>query len=271
MQRPILPDQVGYGLSPDLWKNFPVDDIISHHDRNVGIGFFEDFDCFSDTTLEDGWLRLTGTGCTIAQIADEANAYGMVRLALDGNAANDEAVLVRGNGLSAPFYLTNYDLVWECRFRVSAITAAKWSIGCGLGQVDIGTTDYLFVDTTGAAADKNMVGFFHLAAEGAAWDGAYRADGQTYQDGAVRTALDSLHTMVAATFVKMGMRYRASSNSLHWYVNGVEKANIGAGVKTAATFPDDVFLTPFFGAKDIGGDAGLNVDVDWIACAQMCA
>jgi hypothetical protein len=53
-----------------------------------------------------------------------------VQLAIDGNAANDEAVLQWGRGLGAPFLLANNDLVFECRL-VSAITAAKhsWAIG----------------------------------------------------------------------------------------------------------------------------------------------
>lgn len=263
-------DQVGYGLSYDLWRNFPVHEILALQDRNVGIGFFDDFLRFDPTTLTGGYLILKGTGCGVAQIADVANGFGLVKLSLDGNAAADEAVLQWGCGLSAPFKLANNDLCFEARLKVSAITAAKWSIGIGLGEVGMGATDCLFVDTTYALADKNFCGFNHLVAEGAAWDGAFKADGQTYQNGATKTKLDTLKTAVADTFFKLGMRFKADSNTLHWYVDGAEKASakLTKTEMTAATFPDDVFVTPIIGAKDGAGDAALDVTLDWWACAQ---
>mgnify|MGYP001596475504 CR=1 FL=1 len=86
-----------------------------------------------------------------------------MQLALDGNADNDEAVLQWGRGLGAPFKLADKDLVFEARFSISAITAAKWDIAVGLGEVGMGSTDALFGDTSGLA-DKNFCGFVHLAA-----------------------------------------------------------------------------------------------------------
>ena len=139
----------------------------------------------------------------------------------------------------------------------------------------MGSTDAMFADTTGALADKNFCGFVHLQAEGADFDAAYKADGQTYQDGATKTKLNALKTFVADTYVKLGFRYRAYPKTLEFYVNNVlpggtvTPARLTAAELDAATFPDDVFLAPIIGVKDKAGNAALNLKLDWWAAAQL--
>lgn len=265
-----------------LWSKFappssfgPLGSSTICQSGNVAFGFYDNFHSFHATTAEGPYRILESAGCTVEQIADTATEKGLIQLAIDGNAANDEAVLQWGRGLGAPFILADNDLVFECRLNVSAITAAKWSWAVGLGEVSMGATDGLFVDTTGALADKNFLGFVHLQAEGADVDGAYKADGQTYQDGATKTKLNAIAKTVANTYVKLGFRYRAVPKSVEFYVDGVlagtssAPARLTASEIDAATFPDDVFVTPIIGVKDIAGNAALNVKVDWVACAQM--
>ena len=268
-------------LSPKLWRGFgaptnmnPSGSSYQTPSGNSAFGFFDDFHTFNATTLVGPYAHLLGTGCTAALAADTATEKGVLALAVDGNAANDEAVLKWGGTATAPFKLADKDLAFECRLAVSAITAAKWSLGIGLGEASMIVTDGLFVDTTGALADKNFLGFNKLLAEGGAIDGAYKADGQTYQDGATKTKLNALHTAVAATYVKLGFRYRSHPKTIEFYVNGampggnITPARLTATEIDAATFPDDVFLAPILGIKDIAGDAALTVSVDWWACAQ---
>lgn len=268
-------------FSPKLWRGFgaptslnPSGSSYGTPSGNPAFGFFDDFHTFNATTLVGPYANLLTAGCTAALAADTATEKGVLALAVDGNAANDEAVLKWGGTLSAPFKLADKDLAFECRLAVSAITASKWSWALGLGQADMITTDLLFVDTTGALADKNFLGFNKLYAEGGAIDGAYKADGQTYQNGATKTKLDSLHTAVAATYVKLGFRYRAHPKTVEFYVNGtmpggnISPARLTATEIDAATFPDDVFLAPIVGIKDIAGDTALTVSLDWWACAQ---
>lgn len=267
-------------LSNNIWKDFgmpgmnPSGSSFQTPSGNAAFGFFDDFLTFNATSLVGPWMNLLTAGCTAALAADTATEKGVLALAVDGNAANDEAVLKWGGLASAPFFLANKDLAFECRLAVSAITAAKWSYGVGLGEASMIVTDGLFVDTTGALADKNFLGFNHLQAEGAAIDAAYKADGQTYQNGATKTKLDSLHTAVASTYVKLGFRYRPNPKMIEFYVNGaipggnISPARLTATELDAATFPDDVFLAPIIGIKDIAGDAALTVKIDWIACAQ---
>lgn len=264
-----------------LWKGFappmmmsPLGSYFTTQSGNPAFGFFDNFHSFQASTLEGPYLILEGTGCTVEQIADTATEKGIVQLAVDGNAANDEAVLQWGRGLGAPFKLADKDLVFECRFAVSAITAAKWSIASGLGEVSMGATDGLFSDSA-VLADKNFLGFVHLNAEGAAWDGAYKADGQTYQDGATKTKLNALATLVATTYIKLGFRYRAHPKTVEWYVDNalpggtITPARLTASEIDAATFPDDVFLAPIIGIKDEAGDTALTLKMDWWGCAQL--
>lgn len=263
-----------------LWKGFapptmgPLGGIFETESGNPAFGFFDNFHSFQASTLEGPYLILESAGCSVEQIADTATEKGLVQLAVDGNAANDEAVLQWGRGLGAPFKLADKDLVFEARFCVSAITAAKWSIALGLGEVGMGATDALFSDSA-VLADKNFLGFVHLNAEGADWDGAYKADGQTYQDGATKTKLNALATLVANTYVKLGFRYRAHPKTVEFYVNNalpggtITPARLTASEIDAATFPDDVFLAPIIGIKDEAGDTALNLKLDWWGCAQL--
>lgn len=268
-------------FSPKLWKGFgapanmnPSGSSYQTPSGNSAFGFFDNFHTFNATTLDGPYAHLLTAGCTAALAADTATEKGVLALAIDGNAANDEAVLKWGGTLSAPFLLAENDLAFECRLAVSAITAAKWSVGVGLGQANMIVTDGLFVDTTGALADRNFLGFSKLAAEAGVFDGAYKADGQTYQDGATKTKLNALHTAVATTYVKLGFRYHSHPKMIEWFVNGavpggnISPARLTATEIDAATFPDDAFLAPIIGIKDIAGDAALSVSIDWWACAQ---
>lgn len=272
-------------FSPRLWKGFgapnnmnPWGSSYQSPSGNPAFGFFDDFLSFQLSTKEGPYLMLeTGGdgGITVEQVADTAARKGIVRLTMDAGTNEDEAVLQWGRGLGAPFLLAGNDLAFECCIAISAITASKWSIGVGLGEVGMGATDLLFVDTTGALADKNFLGFAKLYAEAGVVDGAYKADGQTYQDGATKTKLNALTTFSAdnTVYKKLGFRYRAHPRTVEWYVDGVMPGGQTAPAKLtsteidAATFPDDVFLAPIIGAKGTTA-AALTINMDWWACAQ---
>jgi hypothetical protein len=275
--------------SGTLWRGFapptlllPGGSSAPDQSGNPSFGFFDNFFTVPTTTLISPYLKLLSAGCTAEQIVDTATEKGIFQLAIDGNAGNDEAVLQWGRGIAAPFeFNVAKDLVFECRLAVSAITAAKWSIFVGLAKADstdgAGITDKIFADTTGLLATTFAgVGFQHLSAEGAAWDGAYKAASQTAQDGSTKTKLDSLHTAVAATYVKLGFRYRANPKTVEYYVNGVmpggvsTPARLTASEVAAATFPPStVPMAPVIGIKDVAGDTALTVKMDWWGAAQM--
>lgn len=274
-----------YLPSSRLWKGFappesfgPMGTTCISHSGNPAFGFFDNFHSHHLTTLEGPYAKTVIAISTILQIADTATEKGLLSFFLPGDTAEDEAFLKWGGTLTAPFRLSGQDLVFECRISLSAITAAKWNFGVGLGHPDMHVTDLFFTDSD-ALADKNFVGFVHLAPEGADIDGAYKAAGETYQDGAVKTKLDALHTAVATTYVKLGFRYRAHPKKLEFYVDGVlvggniTPARLTAADIDAATFPDEDadFLAPVIGIKDSAGDTALTMNLDWWGCAQLLA
>ena len=271
-------------FSPRVWRGFAAPTAMGPHggmwtggSGNPAFGFFDDFLSFQASTLEGPYLILETDGIAVEQVNDVAGVKGLLNITFDSGTAEDEGVLQWGRGLCAPFKLADKDLAFECRMAVSAITASKWSAGVGLGEVGMGATDCLFVDSTGALADKNFLGFNKLYAETSAWDGAYKADGETYQNGATKTKLDSLATFEAYadndSYHKLGFRYRAHPKTVEWYVDGAALDNVAPARLTASeiaddTFPDDVFMAPIIGAKSTAGSAAYVIYLDWWACAQ---
>ena len=269
-------------FSPKVWRGFaaptafsPNGSVETGASGNPAFGFFDDFLTFNETTLVGPYANLVTAAGTLAKVADTADAKGILSATIVGDTAEDENVLKWGSTLSAPFKLADKDLAFECAISMSAITAAKWNIAVGLGEANMIVTDGVFTDAD-ILADKNFCGFVKLVGEAGVFDGAFKADGQTYQDGATKTKLNALATFTAdvTAYVKLGMRYRAQPKTVEWYVDGVMPGSGSAPAKltateiNAATFPDDAFLTPYIAIKDSAGDAALNVQTDWWACAQ---
>lgn len=266
-----------------LWKGFgppamgPLGSYFMTESGNPAFGFFDNFHSFQATSLEGPYLILESAGCTVEQIADTATEKGIVQLALDGNADNDEAVLQWGRGLGAPFKLVDKDLVFEVRFALSAVTASKFDIGFGLGDVGMGVTDKFFVDTASSlATDADFLGFTHLQADATAchFDGSYIVASGTHQDGDTKTKLNALIQPTADTYVRAGFRYRAHPKTVEWYVDNVlpgghiAPARLTASEVDASSFPDSTLLAPIFCAKAQSADTALNIKLDWWGCAQ---
>lgn len=273
---------IQYLPSGRLWKGLaaptsfgPLGTTTIGQSGNPAFGFYDNFHSFHASSLEGPYRILEGTGCTIEQIADTNTEKGLVQLTIDGNAANDEAVLQWGRGLGAPFRLANNDLAFEACLSVSAITAAKWSWAVGLGEVAMGATDQLFVDSTGAVADRSFLGFVKLAAAAGPVSAAYRALGQAYQSGANKTKLGNVVTMAPNVYTKLGFRYRAHPQMVEFFVNGrlAGSASVPARLTSSeinhVTFPSAPLLTPIIGIKDTAGDTAFNIKLDWMACVQL--
>lgn len=268
-------------FSPRVWRGFapptafgPNGGSATGASGNPAFGFFDDFLTFNETSLDGPYANLVTAAGTLAKVADTAAAKGILSATIVGDTAEDENVLKWGSTLSGPFKLADNDLAFECCLSMSAITAAKWNIGVGLGEADMIATDGFFTDAD-ILADQNFCGFISLVGEAGVFDGAYKADGQTYQDGATKTKLNALATFEAdvTAYIKLGMRYRANPKTLEFYVDGAAldtsaPSRLTASELDADTFPDDVQLAPFIAIKDGAGDTALNVQVDWWACAQ---
>jgi hypothetical protein len=277
VEQASLPEWGTYGPTAQIFSNMELDHIFGPMGRNYGIGHRDEFLEHPSTSLYKGYVILATSG-SIAMIPSTGNtsttALGIASLTTNGS-ADDELALQLGNALDAgPFKISAGDLGFECRLSVSAITADKWSWFVGLalgGTAGAAITDKLFADSTGAVyGTTSLIGFQKLYAETSAVDGMFQLTGQTKQDGATKPKLDTLHTLVASTYVKLGFRYRAATSTLHWFVDGVEAkgAMVTAAEIAAATFPDTAFLTPTIGLKDVAGDAAITINLDWWMTAQ---
>lgn len=267
----------GIGLSQRVWKGlaFPYGPGFPRtHSGNVALGHYDDLLKVSDTSLEDGYIRLqTATG-TVTQITSESDAFGITRLT--SAADNDEAVIQLGNGLDVGPYILNTDFAFEARVRINAagIVAGDHGFFVGMatgGAAGAAIANKLFAGTDAIFATIDIIGFQHLAAESTALDAMYQASGQTKVDGAVDTDLDTVHTLVAATWVKLGFRfYSQRPRKVIWYVDGAKVCQIEEGSVAAAGFPDaaTAFMQPTFGIRGVDATSAY-LDIDWMACARL--
>ena len=241
---------------------------------NPAIGHFDDLLKVSDTSLEDGYIRLQTASGTVTQIASEANAYGITRLT--SAADNDEAVIQLGNGLDVgPFRLLT-DFAFEARVRINAAGIVAGDHGFFIGMATGGSAGAAIANkmfTTGDAifATADFCGFQHLKGESTALDAMYQASGQTKVDGAVDTDLDTVHTLVASTWVKLGFRFQATKpRKMIWYVDGAQVCQIEETSVAAAGFPDaaTAFMQPTVGIRGVDATSAY-LDIDWLGCAML--
>jgi len=268
----------GIGPSARVWKkiNCPhgTGFFRTRGEGNPAIGFYDDFQQVGNTSLYNGYILLqTATG-SVVQIASEADAPGIVRLG--SLADNDEAVIQPGAGLDIGPFRLQKDFAFEARIRVNAAAIVAGDHGFFVGMWTGGASGGAIANlmfTTGDAlyATANLVGFQHLMGESTALDAVYQASGQTKVDGAVDTDLDTVETLVAATWVKLGFNFQATQpRRMEWFVNGVKEAEILESAVGAAAFPDadTAFMQPTIGIRGVDATSAY-LDVDWMACAQL--
>jgi len=264
------------GLSPKLWGKFapPIGNSFqSTASGNPAFGFFDDFLWKAATTLYDGYFALlTGTG-TYLRIATDWNpaaptTTGIGLWQMLNTADNDEAILAYGNALDAPFKLNNSDLVFECRLKCATVAVSQYGLFVGLAELGSQATTKVINASNAIDNTYDLCGFQKLYGETTAVDAMYQVGGVTKVDGAVTTKLDSIATLVASTYIKLGFRYLHNAHTLEWFVDGEKKAALTPTEIEAANFPEDNFLTPTIVLASGGSDDYTTV-VDWWACAQM--
>lgn len=268
----------GIGPSARVWNKINCPNgsgfFRTRGEGNPAFGFFDDFITWGNTSLYNGYILLqTATGTTL-QIASTSTAPGIVRLT--SAADNDEAVIQTGNGLDVGAFRLQRDFAFEARVRLNAAAIVAGDHGYFIGMATGGASGCAIANqlfTTGDViyGTANLVGFQHLMGESTALDAMYQASGQTKVDGAVDTDLDTVHTLVTDTWVKLGYRFYANRpRKLEWFVDGAKVCEIGETGIAAAAFPDadTAFMQPTIGVR--GKDAtSAYLDIDWMACAQL--
>lgn len=268
------------GLSPALWGD-PAK-LVSDAELGKCSFMFEDFRGWSTHAVNTNaviqgdsasWKILADAGVLVnppTTVNLDVGECGVLVVS-GADADNDECYIVMPYEWLKFDATYGYKVYFEARVRKDAIAADSTS-GFLTGLVSVADVAAgLLADDTGAlVATGDFVGFHQKIDDVNGVDFLYQKDSQTQQ-----LVLANAATLVANTFVKLGFLYDGTPgdlNCLKFFVDGVQK-NISANTVTAAniaaaTFPDDVTVSPCFGFKMNGtGDANY-AHIDWIAAAQ---
>jgi len=151
----------------------------------------------------------------------------------------------------------------EARLKVSLITNTKGGAFLGLMAGDTALAGDLIADG-GTLADVGAVGFQWKEGDGDIIDLVYDKNGQAQNEHD-----DDYHTLVADTYVTLGLYYNGTT--IQGYINGTATGTaISADDIAAADFPAADVLVPTFALKNAAAD-DVTVTLDWIRCAQLAA
>jgi len=257
-------------MNPAVWKDMPLDSILMGNAR-VGYGLSDDFvlaptSATAPSSVAFGnYVAYGDAGTTIGPYT--GGVGGALLLTHDGN-DNDE-ISVQVNG--APFLISDTSgsdrkLVFEARVQKSSVTNDVMAMFLGLGEEGLAAANTL-VDTTGALASKDFIGFHVDQADGDSIDFVYRKAGQDAQ-----VLISGVSAMVADTAINLGFVYdpeAAADKRIKVFVNGVEQGTyVTATQIAAATFPDGEELAPLFATK-LGSDTACTALLEYWACAQL--
>ena len=254
--------------SQGLWA--PVD---AFERPGMWFGEFEDFYKwpFSEGTLpttEDpyvGYGVFTSTGGVFTYQDLEA---GVRILGSDGD---DEGAAVRAGSYPYKIIQNAGELVYECRVKLTTITADLVDFFAGLSE-DVASTAAIPVTATqGTLADKNLVGFLHdstTATTSATVNTTYKADSVT----AVTVGTIGAGALAADTWIKLGMTFnRGGDNMLRFYHDGIECVHHKLIPAAAGTdFPNDIRLGWVFGVTNTAATTD-RLYIDWVRVAQKRA
>jgi hypothetical protein len=193
-----------------------------------------------------------------------ANGAGVIVLQSD-TTDNDVAVIQAGGGTMMPFHVIPTlmdELVFECRFKVSAITVSCSDIFIGLAGTGVCADSGVFVDDSASMASNDFLGFTRLATQGPLMSFKYQRVG-----GAEGTKASVL-TLVADTWIKAGFRYHAARKQCSIWVDGVEvsASRISSAITGATPWP--TLYMNFCAAINYQATAAHTLSIDWWACAQ---
>lgn len=249
----------GRGPSTNVWRGIQFDAIRQGH--IPGIALHDDF--VAGPQVQGGtsvgtigpYEAYSTAGCSILDGGEQGGT-----LVFTTDASNEGAAL--GGTTCVQIDTDKGDFAFECRLKKSALTDSKAGFFIGLQDAQtLSATVPIAAD--GTLADTNHVGFHNLEADGDTFDTVYKADGVT----AVTVAADAV-TVVADTYVKLGMRYHSRTKLLKFYKDGVELADsVTIPAADGTDFPNDVRMGLV--AAILGADTSApTVELDWWRIAQ---
>lgn len=250
------------GPSPSVWGNCPVADFLERPD--TGLYQFDDFDrspilttptITTQANYGNGYKAFGSSGGTIVPGTGQ---YGDIVLT---ETDDNEAVILADINLPFKIIRGGGDVWFECRLKTNTITDARHGIFVGFVEQQTLAAIIPIVDA-GTLADANFVGFHRLEGDGDKVDCIYKANGVTE----VTVQADAA-TLVADTYIKLGMRYKDANSTLYFYVDGAQVASVVVIAAAGTDFPNDVTMGKCLAVKCASADDAI-VTMDWWGAAQ---
>ncbi|TXH17044.1 MAG: hypothetical protein E6R03_04505 [Hyphomicrobiaceae bacterium] len=248
--------------SPSIWADFPSGDI--------RVGIKDGWEIWDDFVpggrvaagAEANYGDYLGFASTGGSVTDGDEVGGVAALSSDGD---DEGASLRSAMLPFQISRTSGKLWFECRVKTSTITDTKHGIFVGLmGNSTLTATSP--ITAAGALADVNLVGFHRLEGDGDMFDCVYKADLVTQV-----TVLADAVTLVADTYVKLGMVFDPRTYVLTFYRNGVKIATYTIPTAQGTDFPNDVRLGLVMAVLNATASTPGSAKIDWWRAGQLAA
>lgn len=253
-----------------FWEDCPVLQMLA--DPNVGYYFFDDFlDSFQDPTttkIYGKYLCLDTGDCTLTATSDVLGGAVALLCTTD----NEDCGIRLGTG--SPFVISDRaasakKLWFEARVKVNAITNSLFGAFVGLTDETALAANFI-ADAGNDFADKDLIGFWKDETDdstGAHVHFVYQITGQDFV-----TKIDTVATLVANTFIKLGFVYDPAAEPtkrIKVYVDGVEQSTYVTATDIAtATFPDGEEMAPMAYVSAASASDGI-LTMDWWRIAQL--
>lgn len=261
------------GPSPALWHKCPFNEILI--DPNRGWATFDDFDAWAsgptNTTAYGRYATFCSDGGYIRQVLATTNVHDRTVLSLSSDGDNEGASVISGGCPVIVDQTYPKEFWFEARVKVSTITDTKFGLLVGLIHPHTVPTAILPITAAGAIGDVDMIGFHRLEADGDKFDTVYKASGQTQQTvkaDAIDLSTCDFATNYEGQWIKLGMHF--DGTIITFYADGAPLADtVTATAIAAATFPEEVFLSPFIALLNATGTTPGAAYIDWWRVAQL--
>ena len=255
------------GPSPLIWESCPVLEYLINPAK--GFYFFDDFTHTFNLAAGAGsagqlgnWSYYGDNDAEAEAIIQTDDSKGELKI-VDGGAGADNNAMFICLGPNTGGYIkldsdTKKAFWFEARIKAELITDAQNGIFCGFMEEALLGSDTIIADG-GTMADKDYVGFWRLEGDGDKLDVIHNVS----TGGHTVLSADAV-TLVADTYVKVGMKLDAGDATLKFYADGVYLCSVELD---AANFPDAEELCFYFGCK-AGENADNSASIDWVRIAQ---
>lgn len=269
------------GMSPKLWGR--LSSAITQRSPDGASRLILEGDSFTNVIAQNSSTEIVTGQQVYHGYIDTSNTFtgvtgvngGAIELNTDAT-DNDEIWMSTGAATTGPTLGAISDAAgsafmtaFEIRCKKSSVADNVTAMFAGLAEEGLAAADTK-VDNTGVLADKDLIGFDNVHADGDAVNFVYRLAGQN-----LVTKISAVATLTADTFVKLGFIYdpfaQASERITVYVDNSPSTTFVTASdisTSTGDAFPDGENLAFLAGHKNGAATAGI-LTIDWWAYAQI--